>query len=940
MRLIRSISLAAVVLGVFALAVVAPSDSGADPSPAPPPEYQALYDELSQKLTSFEAGVDAQWDGMIGDGRFAATLSAANGNKSVALLSAQSWGGSLAMLDAYEALGVEVIKLEMEYPVQTPMFQSWLSAHPPPGYSPYTATVPNFIGTPTSFYNRLAAEIRSRGLGLWIEHGTLFADYSPTPPGAYFADMRTAGQAATQARYTAERSAEAALVVSQLAPDYYTILEEPDTQNDNFGYFPGQMPLFDVAGWTGFVQAAAAAIDAAMPGSATLIGAGSGTWDGFTYPQAFAAMPELDFVDLHMYPLQTQGQDYLQNALDWADYVRGVDPAKFVTVGEAWLYKASIADLINGTPYNDILGRDVYSFWEPLDTQFLGLLFKMMQQGDVKLVMPFWSQYFYKYLTYGGPELEGLTGPQLIALAGQTAVPNLLAGVLTGTGTEFEALVAESANVTFHCTWSAACPEITIAGDPPATLGGGPAPFRGYGDPSMEYDPATGDIWMAYSWLDVMVTSPGPPPVLDFGVRTHLAKSTDDGQTWTFVREINDTSLITHPDTAASGFLIHEVPTIAKTASGWEALWLTYFDPQGGVQGVGNSDFEYNKSTATDPDSLGDTVVPWVRGSITSPSFGAMHNFSAIPELSDCIAFTEPALLTHGGETYMATNCVIFSGGVRQPQLERLVLLRENGGGYDYIGELLDYDDAVDNGGERIEQADLVVAQNGAVLLVGTPIQVTTPNHLGCTVFEVTDLDTASVRRDANGDAVKMMQITGDDPILGPGLCTYDSESDTGVVMVLHDQDPPTEVVFSMRATGQHPQGLDTDADGRADTADNCPAWPNARQGLPSWSVPAGDSDCDGFPDTVSVPGRGRESFMETDAADQCPDGSTDNAWPPDVNNSRAANLTDVVLFGPTFNKAPPNAAYNKRFDLNASGSVNLSDIVAIGPFFNKSCTP
>jgi hypothetical protein len=932
------IAVAGLIAATAAL-TIAPAGSGAD-SPAPPAEYQALYSELSQKLTSFEAGVDAGWDGIVGDGQFAATLSAANGNKSVALLSAQSWTGSLAMLDAYEALGVSVIKLEMEYPVQTPEFQSWLAAHPPAGYDPYTATVPDFIGTPTSFYNRLVAEIRARGLVLWIEHGTLFADYSTTPPGAYFADMRTAGQAATRARYTAERSAEAALVVSQLAPDYYTILEEPDTQNDNFGYFAGQAPLFDLAGWTGFVGTAAAAIDSVDPGSPTLIGAGSGTWGGFSYPQAFAAMPELDFVDLHMYPLQTQGQDYLQNALDWADYVRATDPAKFVTIGEAWLYKASIADLIGGTPYNDILGRDVYSFWEPLDRQHLRLLFKMMQHSDFKLVMPFWTQYFWGYLEYGDPTLEGLTGPQLIALAGQRAAPNLLAGILTGTGKAFEALVAESEVGTFHCTGSAACPEITIAGDPPATLGGGPAPFRGYADPSMEYDPVTGELWMAYSWLDVMVGSPGPPPVIDFGVRTHLAKSTDGGQTWTFVLEVNDTSLISHPDSAAPGWLIHEVPTIAKTASGWEALWLTYFDPQGGAHGVGNSDQHYRKSAAATPGELGDASTAWVRGTATSPSFGAVHNLSAIPQLGDCIVFTEPALLSRGGETYLATNCVVFSGGVRQPQQERLVLLREDGGGYEYVGVLLDYDDAVDNGGERIEQVDLAMAQNGAVLLIGTPIQAAEPNHLGCVVFEVTDLGTASVRRDGNGKALKLMQIAGDDPGLGAGLCTYDAQSATGVVMVLHDQDPPSEIAFSMRATGQHPLGTDTDADGLADTADNCPAWPNPAQGLPLWSVPAGDSDCDGFPDSVTAGARGRENFIGTDAADQCADDGADNAWPPDVNNSRATNLSDVVLFGPTFNKVGPNPPYNARFDLNASGAVNLSDIVVLGGFFNKSCTP
>jgi hypothetical protein len=61
------VAAAGLALAVFALAP-APTSSGAD-SPAPPGEFQALYDELSQKLTSFEAGVDADWDGTVGDGQ-------------------------------------------------------------------------------------------------------------------------------------------------------------------------------------------------------------------------------------------------------------------------------------------------------------------------------------------------------------------------------------------------------------------------------------------------------------------------------------------------------------------------------------------------------------------------------------------------------------------------------------------------------------------------------------------------------------------------------------------------------------------------------------------------------------------------------------------------------------------------------------------------------
>jgi hypothetical protein len=410
------------------------------PPASPPPEFQQQYDELSQKLTSFESQVDSSWDGSLGSGRFAGSLLAANGNKSAGLLAQGQWTLITEMLDAYEAMGVRLIKLDINYPLLTPAFHTYLQAHPPPAIPNYTLTAANFIGNPNSFYNRLAAEIRSRGLGLWIEHGTLFADYSPTPPGPYFADMRAAGLPATRTRYTQERSAEAAAIVSQLQPDYFNILEEPNTQNDNFGYFAGQTPLFDPDGWTGYVQDAAAAIAGAAPGSPTLLGAGSGTWDGTAYLTRFAPLPELDFFDMHIYPLQSLTADYLQNAITWTDYVRSVDPGKKVTIGESWVYKTTKAEVSNGLDYNTIFGRDVYSFWEPIDRQWLDVLFKLMQYKDIEAIMPFWSLYYFAYLTYGDPDIAGLSGVQLIAAAGEQAEQNWPNMVLTGTGERFRDL--------------------------------------------------------------------------------------------------------------------------------------------------------------------------------------------------------------------------------------------------------------------------------------------------------------------------------------------------------------------------------------------------------------------------------------------------------------------------------------------------------------------
>ncbi len=52
----------------------------------PPAEYADLYPSLQQKLTAFDATVNAQWDGSKPAVDFCAELLAANGNRGTQLL--------------------------------------------------------------------------------------------------------------------------------------------------------------------------------------------------------------------------------------------------------------------------------------------------------------------------------------------------------------------------------------------------------------------------------------------------------------------------------------------------------------------------------------------------------------------------------------------------------------------------------------------------------------------------------------------------------------------------------------------------------------------------------------------------------------------------------------------------------------------------------------
>ncbi|MDO8615377.1 MAG: hypothetical protein Q7T33_06525 [Dehalococcoidia bacterium] len=124
----------------------------------------------------------------------------------------------------------------------------------------------------------------------------------------------------------------------------------------------------------------------------------------------------------------------------------------------------------------------------------------------------------------------------------------------------------------------------------------------------------------------------------------------------------------------------------------------------------------------------------------------------------------------------------------------------------------------------------------------------------------------------------------------------------------------------------------DTDGDGQFDDMDACPAlWT-------SWPTPIGDADCDAFTSAA-------EAFMGTDAADNCSATAALNdeaidAWPPDNNDSKKADLSDILAYIPVFGTTGPGLPYQARYDLNADNQVGLADVMMFIPFFNVTCTP
>jgi len=382
------------------------SCSGPHNLPAPgeryarvPEAYRTLYRRLETRLEKARRRVAALPRSGPDTTAFGAELLVANSNRGKALLSRRTLEATILTLDRLQALGVRCVALSIQYPVLVPSF---------PDYSKYLA-----------FYREVVRRIRRRNLTLVVEIGTTFREPE-------FADLKVDYRNLTPARFRAELRQMAASIVEHLQPDYLTLFTEPDTQSRNTGL------EFTVPEFAAAVRRAAAGLSR----RGLHLGAGAGTWSSMQYFAALADIPELDYIDLHIYPIQ---RDFL------ADKVLRVAAlarrrGKSVSIGEAWLYKVADRELGRISPVR-VYARDVYSFWQPLDQAFLEVVVGLAQRVRAEFCSFFWMKYFYGYLDYNS-KTRRLSPGRLLSASSAVAGRNILNGTLSSTGEKFKTLIA------------------------------------------------------------------------------------------------------------------------------------------------------------------------------------------------------------------------------------------------------------------------------------------------------------------------------------------------------------------------------------------------------------------------------------------------------------------------------------------------------------------
>ncbi|MGQ9653226.1 MAG: hypothetical protein ACUVXD_04085 [Thermodesulfobacteriota bacterium] len=362
-----------------------------------PAEFRDLYNELHSQLSSLSKRLTAMWDGKKGETAFGVELLVANSNRGEVLLEERVLRAALLTLDRLKELGVGMVALSIQYPM--------LNRETPRSYE-YR-----------QFYKKVVQGARARGYLVVVEMGTFFAEPE-------FTKYRFSYKGSTIEKIKTGLLEMAEVIVRELRPDYLTILSEPQTASTNTGLDLG------VSSFAQMIRYVAAGLDR----SGVKLGAGAGTWEAMAHFEALAGIPELDYLDLHIYPVH---RDYV---LDRVTRVAALARArgKRVSVGEAWLYKVAQAEL-GRIPHVEAFARDAYSFWQPLDAAFLDLLVALCHHIGAEFCSFFWMRYLYGYLDYDR-STASLSPKEVMDKIDFLAGQRILRGTPSETGLRLKAL--------------------------------------------------------------------------------------------------------------------------------------------------------------------------------------------------------------------------------------------------------------------------------------------------------------------------------------------------------------------------------------------------------------------------------------------------------------------------------------------------------------------
>ncbi len=418
------------VAGLFAMLWLSGAASSAlAEAPKAPKAYADLYMQLEAKLRRTSERIDRQWDKSIAPVDFSAEMLTANSNRGVQLLQPVALSGVRLEMQRLAELGVKAVTLSINFPVL---------------YEPFH----QFNGTDyqafLDFYKRVVEDARTRKLKVIIEMGSgifpgVYSRGSGLNAKGFYAKIKSNDE------YRDQRTAMALAIAQELRPDYLSLGEEPDTEAKLTG-----LRVNDPRTCTQIVAYEVKKLREVGIGTMK-IGAGVGTWQrqADDWVRRDARDTGVDYIALHVYPvnsLSPSGRyDLLWQLFTLTDIAAA--SGKPVGVGECWLHKTRDRELqrINSVTDPTLFERDIYSFWEPLDAEFLRVMVKGAHWKRFAFLSPFWTRMLYGgYVDYD--EAQRVTrGPEgavrLFALSNRKAAEGLKAGTFSQTGQVYRRMI-------------------------------------------------------------------------------------------------------------------------------------------------------------------------------------------------------------------------------------------------------------------------------------------------------------------------------------------------------------------------------------------------------------------------------------------------------------------------------------------------------------------
>ena len=367
-----------------------------------PGRYTALYDYLQSNLDSYETFLDTLVPAAKRSVVFATELLAANGNRGADLLQPNVMDTVKRSLDRFQEIGIKGVTVAVGYPLFDPNF---------PRHNDYV-----------TFFQSVAEEVHRRGLKLDIECALAVAN---TPAATFTWDW----SGYTIESLAAAKHAMLEIILTQIQPDYLNLGCEPSTD----AQLTSIQTLNDPQTYAHFVELQVQGLNK----GSTLVGAGASAWEKTTIASLIADIPELDTLTFHIYPLDPTSQ---QNSIELADIAR--THGKRLVLDEAWLHKLLPSEDKGISAISDNLKRDSYSFFAPLDQQFLRCITKLVQIDGVEYLSPFSSNLFFAYLNYSDA-LDAESYSQVATQLNQAVSAAMKTDTWSSTGDFMKALIVQ-----------------------------------------------------------------------------------------------------------------------------------------------------------------------------------------------------------------------------------------------------------------------------------------------------------------------------------------------------------------------------------------------------------------------------------------------------------------------------------------------------------------